>query len=78
MESMGLLITSGTLFVGSVIWLIRLEGRVNSHDREHAAHKDRYDELREDQARQHSDLRSDLAYIRARIDAVLSDRRNQQ
>lgn len=72
MDSMGLFLTSGSLFVGSVVWLIRLEGRVNGHDREHEGHKDRYDELREDQARQHNDLRTDLAYIRARLDTLVN------
>ena len=73
-NDLALLLGSGSLFVGGIVWLIRLEGRVNGHDREHEGHKDRYDELREDQARQHSDLRADLAYIRARIDAVLGVR----
>lgn len=41
------------LFIGGVAWMIRLEGRVNGHDRE----------IR--------DVKDDIKYIRARIDAAL-------
>lgn len=66
--------TIGAVFVASLVWLIRLEGRVNAHDLEHNSHKERNEELRAGQTRQYDDLRADLAYIRARIDAVLGAR----
>lgn len=67
----GAVVAAVTAGVVSLVWLIRLEGRVNNHDREHDAHKERCDELRAGHTRQYDDLRADLAYIRARIDAVL-------
>ena len=51
--------------VGAIVWLVRLEGRVNGHDREHAQHKERHD-----------DMRSDIAYIRQRIDSALGQSRH--
>lgn len=57
----GQVMTGFSVLLGAVIWLIRLEGRVNTHDREHRTHRERVEELRED-----------LAYIRARIDNALS------
>lgn len=49
------------LGLSAVIWLVRLEGRVNGHDREHKQHADR-----------HEEMRADLQYIRARIDSALN------
>jgi hypothetical protein len=66
-----LVVTVGVICLTSLIWLIRLEGRVNTHDREHQAHRERCDEIREGQVRQYDELRADLAYIRARIDAAI-------
>lgn len=47
--------------VAVVVWLVRIEGRVNGHDREHMEHAKRHDEMRED-----------LSYIRDRIDRALN------
>ena len=57
----GWMLTAGAFVIGYIVWLVRLEGRVNGHDREHKEHKDRHDEMRED-----------LAYIRQRIDKALN------
>lgn len=54
----------GVVFVGSVVWLVRLEGRVNGHDREIADHK-------KNTAEDISQLRDDVKYIRDRIDRAL-------
>lgn len=43
------------------IWLLRLEGRVNGHDRDHTEH-----------LRRHNELRDDVTYIRDRIDRALN------
>lgn len=71
-DNLGLFMTLASLTMGAVVWLIRLEGRVNSHDREHRMHRERDEELRIDHARQHTELRSDIAYIRSRIDNALN------
>lgn len=68
----GMALTVVSLVMGGVVWLIRLEGRVNSHDREHRIHRERVEELRDAHSRQHTELRSDIAYIRARIDNALN------
>jgi hypothetical protein len=47
--------------VAGLAWLFRLEGRINGHDTQHKQHQERHDQMRED-----------LAYIRQRIDHVLS------
>jgi hypothetical protein len=47
--------------LGGIVWLLRLEGRINAHDLEHREHARRYAEMRED-----------LAYIRQRIDKALN------
>lgn len=54
----------GAAVVGAVVWLVRLEGRVNSHDRELADHKKHTSE-------DISQLREDVKYIRDRIDRAL-------
>lgn len=57
----GAALTVAISFVGAVIWLIRLEGRVNTNEALHGSLKDSHDELKED-----------VRYIRQRIDAALS------
>lgn len=54
------LFTAGAC-VSAVVWFVRLEGRVNGHDREHGEH-----------IRRHEELRDDLAYIRERIDTAIN------
>lgn len=53
-------LTAGISFV---VWLVRLEGRVNGHDREHKEH-----------TRRHEEMRDDISYIRRRIDSALNGR----
>lgn len=57
----GAALTVAGSFVGAVIWLIRLEGRVNTNEALHATLKDSHDELKDD-----------VRYIRERIDTALS------
>lgn len=49
--------------VGAIVWLVRIEGRVNGHDAQHVQHQKR-----------HEELRTDIAYIRDRIDHALNGR----
>lgn len=49
--------------LGAVVWLIRLEGRVNTNESKH-------DSLKEN----HDLLADDVRYIRARIDQALNGR----
>lgn len=51
------------LGVASLVWLIRLEGRVNGHELIQKT-------LRDEQA----DMRADIQYIRERIDRALNGR----
>lgn len=51
----------GAAVVGVCAWLFRLEGRVNTHDVEHRQHRTNHDAIK-----------SDLAYIRERIDSALN------
>lgn len=50
----------GAAVVGICAWLFRLEGRVNTHDVEHAQHR-----------QDHEDVKTDVRYIRDRIDEVI-------
>jgi hypothetical protein len=52
-------ITLAAMTVGAIVWLVRLEGRVNGHD----------DLIRI--------IRSDLDYIRGRIDMAIRRRDNE-
>lgn len=61
--SEGVVMTLGAGFISALVWLVRLEGRINGHDREHRQHNDR-----------HEEVRADLAYIRSRIDRALNGR----
>lgn len=61
--SEAVVMTIGGAVISGLVWLVRLEGRVNGHDREHKQHADRHEEMRED-----------LAYIRERIDKALNGR----
>lgn len=47
--------------ITSLVAFVRLEGRVNGHDREHLEHSKR-----------HTEMREDLSYIRERIDRALN------
>lgn len=53
--------TVGAPALMAVVWLVRLEGRINGHDRELTAAEKRDAELRED-----------VKYIRDRIDRALN------
>lgn len=55
-------------FIGALIWLIRLEGRVKSHDRELADMKDTHEKAV-------AQIREDLRYIKNRIDTALDRQR---
>jgi hypothetical protein len=57
----GVLLAGGSVVVGAIVWLVRLEGRIAGHDHEHLQHQARHDEMR-----------ADLAYIRDRIDRALN------
>lgn len=76
---LGAVIAAATLALGGLIWLIRLEGRVNvldravnalehKHDRDLQAVEVKFVELREDLIRMHKEIREDLTYIRTRLD----------
>lgn len=55
--------TVGGSLVGLVVWSVRLEGRVNTHEQRHHQHDKAHDEIK-----------ADVQYIRARIDAALNGR----
>jgi hypothetical protein len=57
-------VTLASIAIGSVIWLVRLEGRVNSHDREIKDVKDSHESDMQQ-------IRLDLNYIRGRIDRAI-------
>jgi hypothetical protein len=57
----GVVMTLGAGFISALVWLVRLEGRVNGHDKDHVDH-----------AKRHEEMRHDLAYIRDRIDRALN------
>lgn len=59
-----LLAVLASMVVAGIVWLVRLEGRVNVHDRELELVSDTHD-------KEFQQLREDLKYIRDRIDAVL-------
>ena len=56
-------VPAGAYIIAVAVWLVRIEGRVNGHDKEHKQHSDRQEEMRED-----------LQYIRERIDRALNGR----
>ena len=58
-----LILGVGGTVVAICAWLFRLEGRVNTHDVEHKQHR-----------QNHDDLKSDVSYIRERIDSALNGR----
>lgn len=60
-------ITICALALAGVVWAVRLEGRINAHDRDIAAIEAARKESIET-------VRADLAYIRGRLDQVLDAR----
>lgn len=57
----GAALTVALSFIGGIVWLIRLEGRVNTNEALHATLKENHDELKDD-----------VRYIRERIDRALN------
>lgn len=53
--------------VAALVWFVRLEGRVNSHD-------DRFVSLTKTADERHKALTDDLTYIRQRIDYAIGRR----
>jgi hypothetical protein len=60
----GTIVTLVGIAVGAVVWLVRLEGRVNSHDRE-------IKDVKEGHETDIQQIRRDVEYIRDRIDRAL-------
>lgn len=60
----GTIVTVVGLSVAALVWLVRLEGRVNSHDREIKDVKEGHDS-------DIQQIRRDLEYIRGRIDRAI-------
>jgi len=63
----GTVVTIVALAVAALVWLVRLEGRVNGHERELQDVKKGHDS-------DITGIRNDLQYIRDRIDRVLEKR----
>lgn len=76
MTDLGLIVTLASLGVTALVWLVRLEGRVNSHDREIKDVKEVHDRELKDVKEGHDNniqqIRRDLEYIRGRIDSALA------
>jgi hypothetical protein len=72
MLEQGTALTVALAMVGGVVWLVRLEGRINNHDATHAEHVSRHTQIREEIERRHHELRADIVYIRERIDKALN------
>lgn len=61
---LGAVLTLISMGVIGLVWLVRLEGRVNGHDREIKDTKDQ-------QGKDVREIHADLRYIRERLDRVL-------
>jgi hypothetical protein len=51
------LLSVGIPVLGGVVWLVRQEGRINTHEEKHKQHEERAREIKED-----------LSYIRTKLD----------
>ncbi len=60
----GTIVTAVGLAVGALVWLVRLEGRVNSHERE-------IQDIKRGHDTDNEQIRSDRQYIRERIDRAI-------
>ena len=58
------LVAAVSLVVGSIVWLIRLEGRVNTHE---AICAERYQQLRQ----QHVEGLDEMRQIETKLDALI-------
>ena len=61
-----------TAIVFVVVWLVRLEGRITAHDQQIVTILHEQQQWQELQASRFAELRMDLAYIRMRLDQVVS------
>lgn len=57
----GMVIAGVAYLVGSIVWAVRQEGRINMHEKQHENHEKRHDEIARD-----------ISYIRERIDRALN------
>jgi hypothetical protein len=64
MPDPGTIVTVVCCAIAALVWLVRLEGRVNSHDREIKDVKDSHESDMQQ-------IRLDLNYIRGRIDRAI-------
>ena len=58
------LVAVGLLVIGSIVWLIRLEGRVNTHE---AICAERYRQLRQ----QHVEALDEMRLIETKLDGLI-------
>lgn len=67
MDAIGAGLTIVTAFLGGVIWLIRLEGRVNTHEAECSQRQKRADE-------RHGEMTAKLTKIDEKLDRLIEHR----
>lgn len=64
MDVVGIALTGGLAVIGGVVWLVRLEGRVNTHEAECAQRQQRMDE-------RHVETNKKLDAIDAKLDRLV-------
>ncbi len=55
-----------------VVWLVRMEGRVNTQEQRHTDHIQANSKEHEQHKKRHEELRDDILYIRDRIDRAIN------
>lgn len=64
MDALAVAFMGGSTVIGGVIWLIRLEGRVNTHEAECALRQKRADE-------RHGEMKEQLDGISSKLDRLV-------
>jgi hypothetical protein len=70
----GEFLTAGGLAVGVIVWLVRMEGRLNGVQQAHEEHVKTNDREHAQHHKRHEEMRDDITYIRERIDRALNGR----
>lgn len=58
--------------VGVIVWAVRIEGKVRAHESDLALLRKQADDYRLEMRAEFAIMRSDVQYIRQRIDAAMS------
>lgn len=71
---LGAFVALSAVLVGGIAWLANLRERINTHEEKFADNEKAHAAMCAENAADHAEIKTDLKYIRARVDWALNGR----